>query len=159
MVVVSWCLTLCNPRTVAHQTPLPRGFPGENTGVGYHFLLQGIFLTQGSNPGLFSPALAGRFLATREALIYKRQRKMLQFTHTHTHTHSLSLSCILSRYGLSQALNISPRCRAGPCCLSLLSMGYGMPSARRDGRPLLQTQHHLCPQVGRGQRSWMRLAR
>ena len=26
--------------------------PDENTGVGIHFLLQGIFLTQGSNPGL-----------------------------------------------------------------------------------------------------------
>ena len=26
--------------------------PGKNTGVGCHFLLQGIFLTQGSNPGL-----------------------------------------------------------------------------------------------------------
>ena len=26
--------------------------PGNNTGVGCHFLLQGIFLTQGSNPGL-----------------------------------------------------------------------------------------------------------
>ena len=26
--------------------------PGKNTGVGGHFLLQGIFLTQGSNPGL-----------------------------------------------------------------------------------------------------------
>ena len=26
------------------------GFPGKNTGVGCHFLLQGIFLTQGSNP-------------------------------------------------------------------------------------------------------------
>ena len=25
-------------------------FPGKNTGVGCHFLLQGIFLTQGSNP-------------------------------------------------------------------------------------------------------------
>ena len=25
-------------------------FPGKNTGVGYHFLLQGIFQTQGSNP-------------------------------------------------------------------------------------------------------------
>ena len=24
-------------------------FPGKNTGVGFHFLLQGIFLTQGSN--------------------------------------------------------------------------------------------------------------
>ena len=29
--------------------------PGKNTGVGCHFLLQGIFPTQGSNPGL--PAL------------------------------------------------------------------------------------------------------
>ena len=27
--------------------------PGKNTGVGCHFLLQGIFPTQGSNPGLF----------------------------------------------------------------------------------------------------------
>ena len=27
----------------------PWGFPGENTGVGCHVLLQGIFLTQGSN--------------------------------------------------------------------------------------------------------------
>ena len=27
-------------------------FPGKNAGVGGHFLLQGIFLTQGSNPDL-----------------------------------------------------------------------------------------------------------
>ena len=27
-------------------------FPGQNTGLGCHFLLQGIFLTQESNPGL-----------------------------------------------------------------------------------------------------------
>ena len=30
----------------------PWKFPGKNTGVGCHFLLQGIFLTQGSNPCL-----------------------------------------------------------------------------------------------------------
>ena len=30
----------------------PWDFPGKNTGVGCHFLLQGIFLTQGLNPGL-----------------------------------------------------------------------------------------------------------
>ena len=29
-----------------------RGSPGQNSGVGCHALLQGIFLTQGSNPGL-----------------------------------------------------------------------------------------------------------
>ena len=30
----------------------PWNFPGKSTGVGFHFLLQGIFPTQGSNPGL-----------------------------------------------------------------------------------------------------------
>ena len=30
----------------------PRDFPGKSTGVGCHFLLQRIFPTQGSNPGL-----------------------------------------------------------------------------------------------------------
>ena len=30
----------------------PWDFPGKNTGVGCHFLLQEIFLTQGLNPGL-----------------------------------------------------------------------------------------------------------
>ena len=35
---------------VARQAPVSVGFfHGKNTGVGCHFLLQGIFLTQGSN--------------------------------------------------------------------------------------------------------------
>ena len=39
--------------TVTHQAPLVHGYsPGKNTGVGCHTLLQGIFPTQGSNPGL-----------------------------------------------------------------------------------------------------------
>ena len=41
------------PWTVAYQAPLrPWGFPGKSTGVGCHFLLQGIFPTQGLYPGL-----------------------------------------------------------------------------------------------------------
>ena len=32
----------------------PWDFPGKNTGVGYHFLLQRIFLTQGWKPSLLS---------------------------------------------------------------------------------------------------------
>ena len=39
-----------SPWTVAHQAPLSIEFPSKNTGVGCHFLLQGIFPTQGSNP-------------------------------------------------------------------------------------------------------------
>ena len=36
--------------TVARQAPLSIGFRGKNTGVGCHFLLQGVFQTQGSSP-------------------------------------------------------------------------------------------------------------
>ena len=41
----------------------PWDFPGKNTGVGCHALLQGIFSTQGSNPGLLQKVscIAGRF--------------------------------------------------------------------------------------------------
>ena len=45
--------------TVAHQALLSMDSSGRNTGVGFLALLQGIFLTQGSNPCLMSPALAG----------------------------------------------------------------------------------------------------
>ena len=38
------------PWTVIHQAPLSVDFPGKNSGVDGHFLLQGIFPTQGSNP-------------------------------------------------------------------------------------------------------------
>ena len=40
------------PWTVAHQVPRPWDFPGKNTGVDCHFLLQEIFPTQGLKPGL-----------------------------------------------------------------------------------------------------------
>ena len=38
-----WIIFLC-----------PWNFPGKNSGLGCHFLLQGIFLTQGLNPGLLT---------------------------------------------------------------------------------------------------------
>ena len=38
--------------SVACHTPLSMDFSGKNTGVGCHFFLQGIFLTQGLNPHL-----------------------------------------------------------------------------------------------------------
>ena len=49
---------LATPRTVTHQAPLSVDFPGRNTGVGCHFLLQRIFQTQRSNPHL----LLGRWV-------------------------------------------------------------------------------------------------
>ena len=41
-----------NPWTGACQAPLSMNFPGKNTGVGSHSLLQGIFPTKGLNLGL-----------------------------------------------------------------------------------------------------------
>ena len=59
------CLTLWTLWTITHPAPLSIDSPGKNTGVGCHFLLQGIFLTQGWNPSLLhSPALAGGFFTT-----------------------------------------------------------------------------------------------
>ena len=57
----SCCVYVCSATTDSLQ---PHGlkptrlhcswdFPGKDTGMGCHFLLQGIFLTQGSNPCLF----------------------------------------------------------------------------------------------------------
>ena len=43
--------------TLVIQAPLFMGFPRQNIGVGCHFLLQGIFPTQGWNLCLVSPAL------------------------------------------------------------------------------------------------------
>ena len=40
------------PHGLYCQAPLSMGFSSKNTGVGCHFLLQGIFPTQESNPGL-----------------------------------------------------------------------------------------------------------
>ena len=51
--VAQSCPTLCDPHGLWPTSLLcPWGFPGKNTGAGCHFLLQGIFPTQGSNPGL-----------------------------------------------------------------------------------------------------------
>ena len=41
-------LTLCDPMDCS-QASLSMDFPGKNTGVDSHFLLQGIFPTQGLN--------------------------------------------------------------------------------------------------------------
>ena len=52
-LVAQSCLTLCDPMDCSPPGSSVHGdSPGKNTGVGCHALLQGIFLTQGSNPCL-----------------------------------------------------------------------------------------------------------
>ena len=42
------------PWAIAHQAPLSVNFPSKNMEVGCHSLIQGIFLTQGSNLSLLN---------------------------------------------------------------------------------------------------------
>ena len=50
--VAQWCLTLQPHGLEPYRLFCSWDFPGKNTGVGSHFLLQRIFLTQGLNPSL-----------------------------------------------------------------------------------------------------------
>ena len=52
-LVVQSCPALCDPMDCSPPGFSVRGdSPGKNTGVGCHAFLQGVFLTQGMNPGL-----------------------------------------------------------------------------------------------------------
>ena len=62
-VLVAQSHLFMTPSTTAHQGPPSMGdFPGKNTGVGCHFLLQGNLPNLGIKPS--SLALAGRFFTT-----------------------------------------------------------------------------------------------
>ena len=51
-LIAQLCLTLCDPMDCSLPgSSVHEDSPGKNTGVGCHALLQGIFPTQGSNPG------------------------------------------------------------------------------------------------------------
>ena len=59
------CLTLCNPWTVACQTPLSMGFSRQEYWSGLPLAPQGGLPDPGIEPAsLMSPALAGRFFTT-----------------------------------------------------------------------------------------------
>ena len=52
VLVAQSCLTLQPHELKPVRLLCPWVFPGKNSGVGCHFLLQGIFLTQELSPGL-----------------------------------------------------------------------------------------------------------
>ena len=55
----------------------PWDFPGKNTGIGCHYLLQGIFPTQGSNPGFLHCRQILYCLSTKEVQ-FRRLQILLQ---------------------------------------------------------------------------------
>ena len=60
-LVAKLCLTVCDPQGQEPTRFLcPWDFPGKNTGVSCQFLLQGIFSTQGLNPGFLQVSCTDR---------------------------------------------------------------------------------------------------
>ena len=75
------------PWSVVHWVPLSMGFPRQEYWMGCHFLLQGIFLTQGWNPHVLHwqvDSLSLSHLGSPYICVY-----MFTHTHTHTHTHTM----------------------------------------------------------------------
>ena len=67
------CPTLCDHMDCSPPgSSVSQGYPGKNTGVDYHFLFQGIFLTQAMNPSLLHLLpLQGDSLASLVAQLVK----------------------------------------------------------------------------------------
>ena len=92
--MLSRVLFFADPWPVATSLLCPWDFSGKSTGVGCHFLLHGIFPTQGLN---LSPALAGRFFTT-EPCGKPGVYNIHTYIYTYTHTHKLIKSPYLFLY-------------------------------------------------------------
>ena len=87
-LVTQTCPTLCNPMDYSLPGSSVHGdSPDKNAGVGCHALLQGLFPTQGPNPGL--PHC--RCLSKSKSLPLNMYTYAF---HTHTHTHTHTYTCI-----------------------------------------------------------------
>ena len=95
-VVAQLCPTLCNPMDYSPPGSSVHGMdsPGKNTGEGSHSLLQRIFLTQGSNPGLLHPEQILYHLSYREEISVRR-RKWNQPKGKGQETKSSQIHCLI----------------------------------------------------------------
>ena len=108
-------------------------FPGKNTRVGCHFLLQGIFLTQGSKPGL---------LHSRQTLYPLSHQGILNWKQSVFSFHKAVLTETLMQTGL-------PSWCAGTCPLGspliTWSVSYGFRVNRQEASLMIYVTHaQLC---------------
>ena len=95
-------VTLCDAGLLPTRLLCLWGSPGKNTGVGCHFLLQGICQTQGSNPDLVRLSCIDRRVLYHQHHLGSLQvilptsdsfsSLLSPYTHTHTHTHTHTLT-------------------------------------------------------------------
>ena len=115
----------------------PWDFPGKNTGVGSHFLLQGIFQIQGSNPGLPH----GRWILYQ--LSHQGRPRILEwvaYPFSSRPRNQTGISCIAGRqilYQLSHTVSQSVNSDAQSCPTLCDTMNRSTP-----GLPV----HHQLPE-------------
>ena len=93
-----WTITY---QVTATRLPCSRNSPGKNTGVGCHFLLQGIFPTQGLNPGLLHCRWSLYHLSHQGSPIWIQKvlcktvffKSLLLLTHHSSHSFLYCCSC------------------------------------------------------------------
>ena len=78
LFVTPWTVTYQAPQVTVHIGDSPWSFSGKGTRVGCHFLLQGVFPTQGSNLGPLHRRQMLYHLSHREVGIAIRDLKTLQ---------------------------------------------------------------------------------
>ena len=93
-LVAQSCLTLCNPMDCSLPgTSVLGDSPGKNTGVGCHALLQEIFPTQKSNPGLLHCRRILYHLSHQGSLVYLN--KYLKTVKTNQSIETLKINSII----------------------------------------------------------------
>ena len=116
MLVAELCLTLCDPRDCSLPgSSDPWSSPGKNTGVGSHSLLQGIFRTQGLNPGL---------LHCRQILYFSLSHQGSPHVTKHLSKHLLKFATTRVKPKVSYGLWVIMMCHCGFICYKNPSLWY-----------------------------------
>ena len=121
-----WCLTLCDSMDCSAQAPPP----GKNTGVGCHAFLQGIFPTQGSNPGLpHCSQILFTIWATREARgkCIRAHFSSTQPVYIFWLVHLIHLPVIIDLLLLLFTQSCSPLCNPMDCSAPTFPVLYHLP--------------------------------
>ena len=119
------------PWTTAYEVLHPWNFPGKNTGVGYHFLLWGIFPTQGSKPGL--PHCKQTILPSEPPGKLIRNLRNNSWIHLKQHTPFHSPAIYIHLLGCDGFPTSSQFCPRDPRRLPLRTSLDQRPSVMRSG--------------------------
>ena len=109
--VVQSCPTLCDPMDCSPPGSSIHGdSPGKNTGLGCHFLLQGIFPIQGLNPGFLycrqilyclshqrNPAISVVYMQLKAFLVEKEVKRKNKNKIVNFHVFSVQMYSLLER--------------------------------------------------------------